>query len=71
MPLHLVKLSVGTDSVADLEDCIKQKLKAQIRQQVRERVAAGAATEKAVTEIWAAPETLAYIRAYVARTLKK
>jgi len=45
--------------------------KAHIRQQVRERVAGGAATEKAVTEIWAAPETLAYIRTYVARTLKK
>ena len=27
MPLHLIKLSVGTDSVADLEDWIKQKLK--------------------------------------------
>ena len=26
--LHLIKLSVGTDSVADLEDWIKQKLKA-------------------------------------------
>lgn len=29
MPLHLIKLSVGTDSVADLEDWIAQKLKAQ------------------------------------------
>jgi hypothetical protein len=28
MPLHLIKLSVGTDSVRDLEDWIKQKLKA-------------------------------------------
>lgn len=27
MPLHLVKLCVGCDSVADLEDWIKQKLK--------------------------------------------
>ena len=27
MPLHLIKLSVGCDSVADLEDWIKQKLK--------------------------------------------
>jgi hypothetical protein len=31
MPLHLIKLSVGTDSVADLEDWIQQKLKAQKR----------------------------------------
>jgi hypothetical protein len=29
MPLHLIKLSVGTDSVAELEDWIQHKLKAQ------------------------------------------
>ncbi|MEI7804842.1 MAG: DUF1489 domain-containing protein [Hyphomicrobiales bacterium] len=29
MPLHLLKLSVGTDSVQDLEDWIKIKMKAQ------------------------------------------
>jgi enoyl-CoA hydratase len=46
--------------------------KLQIRQPVSERMAAsGAATEKVVTEIWCASETLDYIRAYVARTLKK
>ena len=44
----------------------------QIRQAVTERMAqSGAATDKAVTEIWTAPETLGYIRDYVARTLKK
>jgi enoyl-CoA hydratase len=31
----------------------------------------GEATDKAVTEIWAAPATLGYIRDYVARTLTK
>jgi hypothetical protein len=31
MPLHLIKLCVGCDSVADLEDWIKQKLKAKKR----------------------------------------
>jgi enoyl-CoA hydratase/carnithine racemase len=46
--------------------------KMQIRQAVSERLAtSGAATDKAVTDIWAAPATLNYIRAYVARTLKK
>jgi len=45
--------------------------KAQMRQAAAERVAAGGATEKAVTDIWAAPATLSYIRAYVERTLKK
>lgn len=39
MPLHLIKLSVGTDSVADLEDWIKLKLKEKKRRgQKPERV---------------------------------
>lgn len=29
MPLHLIKLSVGTDSIQDLEDWIKEKLQQQ------------------------------------------
>jgi enoyl-CoA hydratase/carnithine racemase len=46
--------------------------KAQIRQAVTEKYAeSGAATDKAVTEIWTAPETLGRIRDYVARVLKK
>jgi enoyl-CoA hydratase len=46
--------------------------KLQIRQPVTERLQrSGEATDKAVTEIWTAPATLAYIRDYVARTLKK
>jgi len=46
--------------------------KMQIRQPVAERLQAnGAATDKAVTEIWTAPATLGYIREYVLRTLKK
>ncbi len=46
--------------------------KLQLRQPVSERLAAsGQATDHTVTEIWAAPETQAYIRAYVQRTLKK
>ena len=46
--------------------------KSQIRQPVTERLQrSGVATDKAVTEIWTAPATLAYIGAYVARTLKK
>jgi enoyl-CoA hydratase len=46
--------------------------KKQIRQPVAERLERnGAATDKVVTETWAAPETLGYIRDYVARTLKK
>ena len=46
--------------------------KMQIRQAVIDRMAqSGAATDRAVTEIWTAPETLGRIRDYVARTLKK
>jgi enoyl-CoA hydratase/carnithine racemase len=46
--------------------------KSQVRQPVTERLQkTGDATDKAVTEIWAAPATLSYIRDYVARTLTK
>ncbi|HSP48989.1 MAG TPA: enoyl-CoA hydratase/isomerase family protein [Pseudolabrys sp.] len=46
--------------------------KMQIHQAVTERIAqSGEATDKAVTTIWTAPETLSRIRDYVARTLKK
>jgi enoyl-CoA hydratase len=46
--------------------------KKQIRQAATERYAqSGEATDKAVTEIWTAPETLGFVRDYVARTLKK
>jgi len=46
--------------------------KKQLRQEVTERIArSGAATDKIVTDIWAAPETLGRIRDYVARTLNK
>ncbi|HET7847688.1 MAG TPA: enoyl-CoA hydratase/isomerase family protein [Pseudolabrys sp.] len=46
--------------------------KKQIRQPVADKVARDReATDKTVTDIWAAPETLRYIRDYVAKTLKK
>ncbi|HET7806580.1 MAG TPA: enoyl-CoA hydratase/isomerase family protein [Pseudolabrys sp.] len=46
--------------------------KSQVRQPVTERLQkSGEATDKAVTGIWTAPATLAYIRDYVARTLAK
>ena len=35
MPLHLIKLSVGTDSIEDLEDWIKLKLKEQKKRGVK------------------------------------
>jgi len=46
--------------------------KSQVRQPVTERLTKnGEATDNAVTDIWAAPATLSYIRDYVARTLTK
>lgn len=46
--------------------------KTQIRATVVERYAqSGAATDRAVTDIWTAPATLGFIRDYVARTLTK
>lgn len=45
--------------------------KKQIRQEVAAHLARDRADDRAVTDIWCAPETLARIRDYVARTLKK
>jgi hypothetical protein len=43
-----------------------------LRAKARERLdRSGAATDKIATEIWAAEPTLAYVRDYVASTLKK
>jgi enoyl-CoA hydratase len=59
-------------SYAALSPSAFAQTKMQIRQNVRERMAAGgAATDKVVTAIWTAPETLARVRDYVERTLKK
>ena len=58
--------------MAQLSPAAFGQAKKQIRQHVSDSVArSGAATDKIVTDIWAAPESLGYIRAYVARTLKK
>jgi enoyl-CoA hydratase len=62
----------AAQSLAALSPAAFAQTKTQIRQPVTQRLAqSGAATDKAVTEIWTAPETLASIRDYVARTLKK
>jgi enoyl-CoA hydratase len=62
----------AAQSLAALSPAAFAQTKMQIRTAVAERMAqSGAATDKAVTDIWTAPETLAYIHDYVARTLKK
>jgi enoyl-CoA hydratase len=71
-PSELLKDACAiAEELAALAPAAFAQTKAQIRQLVAERVAGGAATEKAVTDIWCAPETLRHIRAYVVRTLKK
>jgi len=64
-------IAVATE-LAELSPAAFAQMKLQLRQAVTERYAqCGAATDRKVTEIWAAPETLGRIRDYVARTLKK
>ena len=62
----------AAQSLAQLAPAAFAQTKKQLRQEIRERLNQnGAAVDKAVTEIWAAPETLRYIGEYVARTLRK
>jgi enoyl-CoA hydratase len=68
----MVRSLVAAQELAALSPSAFAQTKMQIRQPVTERLAgSGEATDKAVTDIWAAPATLNYIRDYVARTLKK
>ena len=70
--LLMERAMAAAQSLAALSPAAFAQTKMQIRQPATERLAqSGAATDKAVTEIWTAPETLAYIRDYVARTFKK
>jgi enoyl-CoA hydratase/carnithine racemase len=72
-PGELIEDAVAVaQELALLSPAAFAQTKKQIRQPVTERVAhSGEATDRAVTEIWAAPETLERIGDYVARTLKK
>jgi len=57
--------------LAELSPPAFAQAKRQIRQAVSEHMVGSAATDKAVTDIWCAPDTLRSIRDYVARTLSK
>jgi enoyl-CoA hydratase len=71
-PLLMERALAAAQSLAALSPPAFTQTKMQIRAAVAERMAqSGAATDKVVTDIWAAPATLSYIRDYVARTLKK
>lgn len=68
----MARAMIAAQELAALSPPAFAQAKMQIRTPVTERLAqSGKATDSAVTEVWAAPETLTYIRDYVARTLKK
>ena len=70
--LVIERALVAARELASLSPAAFSQTKMQIRQPVIERLKLnGEAVDKAVTEIWAAPSTLTYIRDYVARTLRK
>jgi enoyl-CoA hydratase len=70
--LLMDRAMAAAQELAVLSPAAFTQTKMQIRQPVTERLRRhGEATDKAVTEIWASPTTLAYIRDYAARTLKK
>jgi enoyl-CoA hydratase len=67
----MVRAATAAKSLAALSPPAFAQTKSQIRQAVSERLnRSGAVTDAAVAEIWAAPETIVYIRDYVERTLK-
>lgn len=64
-------IAVATE-LAELSPPAFAQTKSQLRQTVSERMAAnGAEIDRAVTDIWCADETIAHIRNYVHKTLKK
>jgi enoyl-CoA hydratase/carnithine racemase len=70
--LLMERAMAAARALAALSPAAFAQTKTQIRQPVTERLqATGKATDKSVTDIWTAPATLAFIRDYVARTLKK
>jgi len=70
--LLMERALVAARELANLSPAAFTQTKIQIRQPAIERLKlSGEAVDKVVTEIWAAPSTLTYIRDYVARTLGK
>jgi enoyl-CoA hydratase len=71
-PADLMSRAIVAQSYAALSPPAFAQTKSQIRALVAERLSRnGQATDKAVTDIWCAPEALSRVRDYVAKTLKK
>ena len=68
----MTRAMIAAQELASLSPAAFTQTKMQIRLPVTERLQrSGEEIDRMVTEIWAAPATLEYIREYVARTLKK
>jgi enoyl-CoA hydratase len=66
------KAIAAAQELARLSPLAFAQTKKQLRAEIRERLARNSAEDdKVATDIWASPETLGYVRDYVARTLKK
>jgi enoyl-CoA hydratase len=72
-PSELVEDALAVaQELAEISPAAFAQTKAQMRAPVAERFAvSGTVTDKIVTDIWCAPETLARVREYVARVLNK
>ena len=73
VPAELLEDAVAVaQELAEISPPAFAQTKAQMRAVVAKRYAAsGTVTDKAVTDIWCAPDTLARVRDYVERTLRK
>jgi enoyl-CoA hydratase len=72
-PSELIEDALAVaQELAEISSAAFAQTKAQMRAPVAERFAvSGTVTDKVVTDIWCAPETLARVRDYVERVLKK
>ncbi len=69
--LLLEQALAAANAMAALSPAAFALTKRRLREPVAERVRQGRDYDQAVTKAWTTPETLRFIRAYVARTLKK
>ena len=71
-PDGLIDAAVAVaEELAALPPTVFALTKRAVRAPTLERIRAGATHDRAVTDVWAAPETMAHIRDYIARTFKK
>jgi enoyl-CoA hydratase len=71
-PAELLDAAIAAaEQLAALPPAVFELTKRAVRGPARRRISQGAALDREVTEVWSAPETIAAIREYIARTFKK